>query len=294
MNKNVMIVLGGALAVALVVALLVQVSLGGKKQVADNTPKVEILVAAKDLPIGQTLKEGDTRWQEWPQANVFPGAVIRDSKDQEPAKALTGRLARALGKGEPVVRTALVSETKGNFVAGSLQPGMRAVAIEVKAASMVGGFISPGDRVDVILTYKASFAPEDDDPMVKNMVEQNIDRMASEIILQNLKVLAVDQAIRPPEDNKVKVGKTVTLEMTAEQAEKIALAGRMGELVLALRGIGDDKELAKTWETVSDARLVKIDDEVFTEYRKMKKGAGIGTNSVRIYNGPSVQTLPAQ
>ena len=77
MNKNVIIVFSGALAVALVVALLVQVSLGGKKQEAVKEAKVEILVAEKDLAIGQPLKAGDTRWQEWPQASVFPGAVVR-------------------------------------------------------------------------------------------------------------------------------------------------------------------------------------------------------------------------
>ena len=193
MNKNIIIVLSGALAVALVVALLVQVSLGGKKQEAVKEAKVEILVAEKDLALGQPLKEGDTRWQEWPQAGVFPGAVVRKEK-MEPAKALEGRLARNITKGEPILSNAILGEAKGNFVAASLEPGMRAVAIEIKAASSVGGFIGPGDRVDVVLTYKITFdAGDDDDPRVKEMVQRNIKKMASETILQNLKVLAVDQ-----------------------------------------------------------------------------------------------------
>ena len=198
MNKNVIIVFSGALAVALVVALLVQVSLGGKKQEAVKEAKVEILVAEKDLAIGQPLKAGDTRWQEWPQASVFPGAVVRQ-KNIEPAKALEGRLSRNISKGEPVLNSAILGEAKGNFVAASLGPGMRAVAIETKAASSVGGFISPGDRVDVVLTYKISFdTGGEEDPRLKEMVQRNIKKMASETILQNLKVLAVDQMAKPP------------------------------------------------------------------------------------------------
>ncbi len=292
MNRNVIIVLGGALGVALVVALLVQVSLGGKKQTVSKS-QVEILVAVKDMAAGQTLKEGDVRWQEWPQSSVFAGTFVRDKK-QEAGKAVSGRLARSVAKGEPLVKSALMGESKGNFVAGSLEPGMRAVAIDVKASAMVGGFIGPGDRVDVILTYKTTFAPDDDDPGVKNMVERTIQRMATETILQNLKVLAVDQMAKAPEDNKVKVGKTVTLAMTAEDSEKIALAGSMGDLTLALRGVGDDKLVIKDWKTASDARLVTIDDDIFTEYKKMRKGAGVRSDSVRIYSGTSVELVPSQ
>ncbi|MGB4056920.1 MAG: Flp pilus assembly protein CpaB, partial [Alphaproteobacteria bacterium] len=273
-------------------ALLVQVSLGGKKPQGIQEAKVEILVAAKDLATGAQLKGGEMRWQEWPKSSVFPGAVIRE-KDQAAESALKGRLARNISKGEPIVKTALVGESKGNFIAGALEPGMRAVAIDVKAAEMVGGFIGPGDFVDVILTYKASVKPEDEDPRVKNMVEQTIQKMATETILQNVKVLAVDQAAKRPEDDKIKVGKTVTLAMTSEQSEKIALASGMGDLVLSLRGVGDDKIVTKDWKTVSDARLVTIDDDVFTEYKKMKKGAGNNSDSMRIYNGSSVNLVPA-
>lgn len=291
MNKNVMIVLGGALAVAVVVALLVQVTLGGKKPV-DTTPKVEVLVAANNLSIGQELKDGDTKWQQWPQDGVFPGAVIRKD-NQEPAKALEGRLARNVTKGEPVVKTSLLAEAKGNFVAASLEPGMRAVAIEVSASAMVGGFIGPGDFVDVILTYRQSINTEDDDPRAKMLVEMNINKVASETILQNLKVLAVDQMAKRGEEEKVKVGKTVTLAMTAQQSEKIALAQEMGDLTLALRGVGDDKLVKKEWDTISDARLVTIDNEVFTEYEKMKNEAGMNLDIVRIYNGSQVEAVPA-
>jgi pilus assembly protein CpaB len=294
MNKNVLIVLGGALAVAVLVALLVQVTLGGKKeQIAMQEAKVEILVASKNLGIGHELVAGDLRWQEWPKTSVFPGAVVRlENKGAD--EVLKGRLARDLAEGEPAMANALLGTAKGNFVAASLEPGMRAVAIEVKAHSMVGGFIGPGDYVDVILTYRESIKTDDDDPRVQSMIELNLDKYATETILQNVKVLAVDQMAQRPEDEKIKVGKTVTLGLGAQDSERLALAAQLGDITLALRGVGDDKIVVKEWETISDARMTHVADEIFAEYEKLKKDAGLNPNIVRIYNGAEVQVVPAK
>lgn len=295
MNKNILIVLGGAVAVSLLVAVLVQVSLGGKKKEPTiQEAKVEILVADHDLGIGQELKGADVRWQEWPKSSVFPGAIIRDG-DKKADEMLKGRLARAISKGEPMMQNAILGEAKGNFVAASLEPGMRAVAIEVSASSTVGGFIGPGDVVDVILTYKETIKSEDEDPRVQTMLELNLDKMATETILQKVKVLAVDQmAERAPEEEKIKVGKTVTLAVSAQDAEKLFLASQLGELTLALRGVGDDAIVEKSWPTISDARLTSVADEIFTEYDKIKKDTGINPNIVRIYNGNQVQVVPTR
>ena len=295
MNKNILIVLGGAVAVALLVAMLVQVSLGGKKQAPApvQEAKVQVLVAAKNLGIGQELRDGDLRWQEWPKSSVFPGAIKRE-EDQKPGEALEGRLARDVSEGEPVMRSALLGEAKGNFVAASLGPGMRAVAIEVSASSMVGGFIGPGDFVDVILTYKESVTTEDDNPRVLEMVELNLDKLATETIMQNVKVLAVDQTATRPEDDKIKVGKTVTLAVGAQDAERLSLAVELGDLTLSLRGVGDDTIVEKAWPTVSDARLTNIGDELYSEYNKMQEDAGVNPNIVRIYSGSQVQVVPTK
>ena len=107
----------------------------------------------------------------------------------------------------------MLKEDKGNFVAALLEPGKRAVAISVKADSMVGGFITPGDFVDVILTYRVKF-DDNDDPVAKMIIDQNIDEHATETILENIKVLAIDQTSKN-EEAKIKVAKTVTLEVDA-------------------------------------------------------------------------------
>lgn len=295
MNKNVLIVLGGAVVVAVLVAVLVQVSLGGKQQQApvQQEARVEVLVATKNLRIGNELREGDLKWQKWPKASVFSGAIIREDGELA-GEVLEGRISRDIAAGEPMVKSALIGETKGNFVAASLEPGMRAVSIGVSAEGMVAGFIGPGDFVDVILTYKETISTDDEDPRVQSMIELNLDKLATETILQNVKVLAVDQMATRPDEDKIKVGKTVTVAVSVQDAERLALASELGDIVLALRGIGDEVVLEKKWETISDARLTTMNDEILAKYSKMKKDTGINPDIVRIYNGPQVQSVMAK
>lgn len=297
MNKNILIVMAGAIAIAVVVAMLVNVTMGGKKKQAVEVKKearVEILVAAKNLKIGNELKEGDTRWQSWPKSGVFPGAVKRADK-QKPQEAIEGRLARDISQGEPIVQTALIGQSAPNFVAASLAPGMRAMAIEVSAETMVGGFIGPGDFVDIILTYKENISPDEENPKVLNYIELNLEKYATETILQNVKILAVDQSTtRPEKDKKAKVAKTVSVAVGPKDAERLSLASQLGDLNLVLRGVGDDKQVEKTWPTVSDARLTTMDDEIYSGYSKIKEEEGINRDVVKIYRGDQLSVVPTK
>lgn len=292
MNKNLLIVFGGAIAIAVVVALLVQVSLGKKQATTPvQEARVMILVADKDLKAGHELEQGDVRWQSWPKSGVFLGAVERTDK-QEAHEALKGRLARAISKDEPLLKNAIITLAKGNPVSSGLMPGQRAIAIEVSPSSMVGGFIGPGDYVDIILTYRENINTDEEDPNVISYLELNLDRYATETILQNVKILAIDQdAQQPTESGKAKLGKTATLAVNMQDAERLSLASQLGELNLVLRGIGDDQIVEKSWPTVSDARLVSINDEIYSGYKQIKKDAGINGNSVRIYRGDNVTSV---
>lgn len=294
MKKNVVIALGGGLVIAILVAVLVQLSLGGKKkqEVVSVKQKTEILVAAKNIGIGGEIKKGDARWQEWPENAVFPGAIKR-AEGVSADKALEGRVSRDVSAGEPLMKSVLLNN-KGNLVAANLEPGMRAVGINVSASSMAGGFIGPGDFVDVMLTYKENIRTDDDNPKVKAMLEKNLDKLALETILQNIKVLAVDQMAKRSDDGKIKVGRTVTLAVDVQNAEKLILAQEMGDLTLTLRGVGDDQAVEKDWQTISDARLTQIDDELFSEYEKMQNDSGIQPNIVRIYRGEELVSVSVQ
>lgn len=268
MNKNVLIVLIGGFVVAILVAVLVQASLGGKK-VDDSGEKIQVLVAAKDLPLGSNLTTGDLKWQTWP-GQAFNGAIIRQ-KDQRPEEALAGRLTTRVSQGQPVLNSYTFKEGRGNIVAASMSKGKRAVAIPVKANTMAGGFVSPGDYVDVILTYRLRGAG--------NTAETKmlIHEVASETILKNVRVLAVDQEATRDAD-AAKVAKTVTLEVDSVGAEKVALAAEMGDMILSLRGLGDDdNENTSTYTTDVDASLI-------LQNMALIENGGAG-GAVKIYNG---------
>lgn len=277
MNKNVMIVLAGGFVVAILVAVLVQASLGGKKE--DTGNKTLVLVAAKDLGIGQELAEGDLKWQAWP-GNAFNGAIVRKKDDEKASEALKGRLVQRVSAGQPVLASYTFKEGKGNLVAATLGKGMRAVAIPVKADTMAGGFVSPGDFVDVILTYAVTTNSREN-PSVQAFVNKD----ASETILQNVKVVAVDQEATRDED-KAKVARTVTLEVTKEGSERLALAANMGDITLALRGIGDTAVDVQGGMT-TDVHVSRVMQDVARIQSENEGPSG----KVRIYSGPNLQEV---
>jgi len=275
MNKNVMIVLAGGFVVAILVAVLVQASLGGKK-VSDTGPKIQVLVAAKDLSLGSEINAGDLKWQTWPGEKAFAGAIVR-TEEQKAEEALQGRLIQRVAAGQPMLQSYIFKEGKGNVVAAMLDKGMRAVAIPVKADTMAGGFIVPGDTVDVILTYKVSIDREQKSAETESYLRSYV----SETILKNIKVMAVDQDTTRAE-NKAKIARTVTLAVDTKGAEKLALASEMGDLILSLRGIGDDVDL--------NLEALTTDVEVSRAMQNVSRIAngGNGGGPIKIYNGDSV------
>jgi pilus assembly protein CpaB len=117
------------------------------------------------------------------------------------------------------------------FMAAILPKGMRAVSMEVSAENAAGGFILPDDHVDVVLTRH--------DKM--QTAGGASDKIVSESILRNVRVLAIDQAVEEKAGQRVVVGKTATLELTPDQAETLQLAKQQGSLSLALRSLIDSR-----------------------------------------------------
>jgi pilus assembly protein CpaB len=144
---------------------------------------------------------------------------------------LKGSIARlAMYGGEPLRRSKLVGEGQ-SFMSSILPSGSRAVATQIAADTSAGGFILPNDFVDVIMTRRSDTAGAGSG-------------FITETILQNIKVLAIDQAIQEDEEGRrVKVGETATLELTPQQAEIITVAQQMADrLTLALRSVADAQE----------------------------------------------------
>jgi pilus assembly protein CpaB len=128
-------------------------------------------------------------------------------------------------------------------MAAILPAGYRAVSTEISPETGAGGFILPNDRVDVLLTKKDK-SPDGKGP----------DVAVSEIILNNIRVLAIDQAPKEKEGASALVGRTVTLELKPEQTETLARARQSGSLSLALRSIADINMVEKPDEHQSNKR----------------------------------------
>jgi pilus assembly protein CpaB len=192
-------------------------------------PTEDVLVAKSDIGLGQSVTPGDLQWQAWPAATAS-NSFIRRNERPDATTQIAGSIARApFIAGEPIREPKLVKANGSGFMAAILPTGMRAISTEISPETGAGGFILPNDRVDVILSKR----------------EKNPDRggsadiVNSEVILANVRVLAIDQAPKEKDGQSAVIGKTATLELTPEQGQTLARARQSGTLSLALRSIAD-------------------------------------------------------
>ena len=245
--------------IARVVVLIIALSAGGvaaylargtdeKSRPAEpvaQLPTVEILVAKSDIGLGQVLKPEDLQWQIWPAATAS-GSLINRAGKADAITEIAGSIARApFIAGEPIREQKLVKANGSGFMAAILPTGMRAISTEISPETGAGGFILPNDRVDVILSKRE-----------KNPDSKGPDLVIAEIVLTNVRVLAIDQAPKEKEGINTLVGKTATLELKPEQAETLARARQGGTLSLALRSITD----VNVAESQSDEQILKRND----------------------------------
>jgi pilus assembly protein CpaB len=212
---------------------------------------VDVLVAKSDIGLGHSVTPDDLQWQTWPAATASNSFIRRNERPDAPTQ-IAGWIARApFIAGEPIREPKLVKADGSGFMAAILPAGMRAISTEISPETGAGGFILPNDRVDVILS-KREKDPDRRGPDVVN----------SEIILSNVRVLAIDQAPKEKDGQNAVVGKTVTLELKPEQAETLARARQSGTLALALRSIADvnmvenraDDQVRKRGESINVIR----------------------------------------
>lgn len=197
----------------------------------------EVLVAAKDIPVGTSIDPAAIEWRTWPEAGLSPSYITRKAKPNA-ANDLSGAIAKnSFFTGEPITeaKLAYTGRDKG-FMSAILPAGMRAVATPISASTGAGGFILPNDRVDVIMTRKLATSQSSANE------SRSEEQYVPETILTNIRVLAIDQQVRDEAGKQVVTGQTATLELTADQAEILAAAQRMSDrLTLALRSLADAK-----------------------------------------------------
>jgi pilus assembly protein CpaB len=205
-------------------------------------PTTDILVAKSDIGLGQSVRAEDLQWQTWPAATASNNFIRRDKGDG--MTSVIGSIARSpFIAGEPIREQKLVKANGSGFMAAILPTGMRAISTEISPETGAGGFILPNDRVDVLLTKRE-----------KNANNAGADVVNSEIVLSNVRVLAIDQAPKEKDGQNAVVGKTVTLELKPEQAETLARSRQVGTLSLALRSIADVNMVERSSEEDSPKR----------------------------------------
>jgi pilus assembly protein CpaB len=208
---------------------------------------VDVLVAKNDIGLGQSVTADDVQWQTWP-ASTASNNFMRRNERPEATKDVIGSIARApFIAGEPIREQKLVKPNGSGFMAAILPTGMRAVSTEISPETGAGGFILPNDRVDVILSRRE-----------KNPDKNGPDLVHAEIILSNIRVLAIDQAPKEKDGQNSVVGKTATLELKPDQAEILARSRQSGTLSLALRSIADVNAPEKPVDIVKRGEGVNV------------------------------------
>ncbi|HEY0218927.1 MAG TPA: Flp pilus assembly protein CpaB [Afipia sp.] len=272
MNKARIVVLAIALGAGGVAAYLASGSESKQVVVQAPVPQMEttdVLVAKSEIPLGQTLTADDLQWQSWP-SKTANSSFIRRNDRAEAIKDLAGSIARSpLLAGEPVRESKLVKGNGSGFMAAILPTGMRAVSTEISPETGAGGFILPNDRVDVLLTRRQ----KNDDPN-----GGGAEIISADIILNDVRVLAIDQTVEEKNGQRVVVGKTATLELKPKQAETLSRARQSGTLSLALRSLVDaNKGLSKD-NSEGDDRLITVfrggDRDVYNCTPSCKKRPG--------------------
>jgi pilus assembly protein CpaB len=207
------------------------------------TTGLRVLVSGADIQPGTAVGAGALRWQPWPEDMKRPEYVAVDTSladvDAQQKAALdrfVGLTARRLvAAGEPMTDALVFSRDTAGFMAGALADDMRAIAVPLPQETS-SGFILPGDRVDMILSHDVTKSlPKSVDEISP---DGGVSKRAAETVVENARVLAVDQTAARDAEGEPIVAKTVTVEVTPEQAEVLVLAREMGTLTVALRSLG--------------------------------------------------------
>ena len=218
---------------AAIEAALAQKAAEAARSSAPAIPTKPIVVATRALRSGEQLTPDATRVVEFPEdaapANGFASAeeLFGDGRDAR-------IVLRAIEPQEPILKTKVTGFGERATMAAQLTPGMRAFTLRIDAVTGVAGFLLPNDRVDVFLT------------------RTDRDGLTSNLIMQNVKVIAVDQ-FADQDANRARLARTATVEVSPEDAQKLALAQQIGRISLGLRQIDEN-------DVTEDARPVDIKD----------------------------------
>jgi pilus assembly protein CpaB len=232
-NKRFVFVTIGALAFGLLAAISVSRYLAGAQAYTKNLS--DVVVAKVDIPLGTKIVAEQLSVVQFPKGSTPDGTF-------ETVDKLVGRVAVAsFAAREPITEARLAPEGTAGGLTAVIPEGYRAMTVKVDDVVGVSGFILPGALVDVVVVIEPSDSTSAQGPI-------------SKIVLQNIKVLANGQNIdQPKNEREASSVKAVTLQVTPEQAEKLALASTEGKLQLVMRNSidqGDEQTLGVNKHTL--------------------------------------------
>jgi pilus assembly protein CpaB len=229
---------------------------------AASRPAGSVVVARVRLNFGDRLRSETLREVPWPDADVPPGSfplvneLLKDDRV----------VLRGMDPGEPVLAGKISGSGGRATLSSVIDKDMRAVTIRVNDVNGVAGFVLPGDRVDILLTRDSVLNQQDSQ---------------TDVILQNTKVLGVDQDANERRDQPTVV-KAVTLEVTPDDAQKLTLGQKIGLLSLVLRNLTDPTPVET--RSVSLQTLLGGTTEK-TKGKPHAKPASDGPVEIEIYRG---------
>src|SRR5262245_13617072 len=231
-----------------------------------------VLVAAAPLRFGTALTADMIAEVEWPASSVPVGAFTSREVLLGPGGQRT--VLASIAKNEPILAAKVTGAGQRGTLSAVIEPDMRAVTIRVDDVLGVAGFVQPDDRVDVLLTR--SDRPTSPSPY------QVAGATYSDLLLQNVRVLAIDQIA--DRSGQAKPAKAVTIEVTTEDAQKVVLGAAVGQLSLALRNAGS--------LYTTEARRIGVED--LSKQPEMGAGKTVPTSSssiVTVTRGARERTL---
>ena len=239
MRASTFVMIGFAVVFGLLAVFIAQIWLTNQadqraKTIESNAKPVAtqtIVVAKQPLRFGTELNASMLEEVPWPSKAMPAGAFAKTSEILSPGRRV---VLAAIERNEPVLALKITGPGQRATLSALVKPGMKAVTIRVNDVEGVGGFVLPGDHVDVVLT-------------------RQIDKgqASSEVVLQDTRVLAVDQSA-DERSNKAAVAKSVTLEVSIVQAQKVWLAASVGSLSLLLRKAGETDDVKTRKVTLKD------------------------------------------
>jgi pilus assembly protein CpaB len=199
---------------------------------AAEPKRANIVLSARSLPVGAVLTERDLKVVSWP-GEAVPSGYVRSVKD-----AVGRGIITAVAENEPLITSKMSTKEAGGGLPIIIRDGMRAVSVKVDEVIGVAGFVLPGTRVDVMLTLDK---------------RDNRPQAITKTLLQNVQTLAAGQSVTRDAEGKPQTVTVITLLVSPDDAELLALAAKEGKLQLALRNTLDTLPVA-----TSGARADKL------------------------------------